>query len=457
MKKVITYGTFDLLHYGHIRLLERAKALGDYLIVGVTSDEFDKARGKINVRESVYERMENVRKTGLADEIIIESYEGQKIDDIKKYDVDTFVLGSDWAGKFDYLKEYCEVVYLDRTEGISSTDLRDHTSLKLGLIGKSSNVDKVKHEAVYVDGLEALRPVSGNDAGEVDSLLSECDAVYVYSVPGKHYELVKKALNAGKHVLVESPVAETREECRELFALAKEKNLTLMEGLKTAYSTAFQRLLLLLKGGKIGRIVSVDAVCTSQKPAADEEMRWGSIADWGPTALLPVFSILGTDCREKRIVTWTEDAGSDKTAAEGDKAGQAKPAAEDEKHGQAKPVFDRYTKVDFRFDRAVASVQVGKGMKSEGELVISGTEGYAYVPAPWWKTDFFEIRYENTDENQRYFYQLEGEGIRYELVAFLQAVGGKASAVEIPENVSEAIAGIMEDYAEGRDVTKLAD
>lgn len=124
MKKVITYGTYDLLHYGHIRLLERAKNLGDYLIVGVTADDFGKSRGKINVRQSLMERVEAVKATGLADEIIIEEYEGQKIDDIKRFEIDIFTIGSDWKGKFDYLKEYCEVIYLDRTEGISSSELR---------------------------------------------------------------------------------------------------------------------------------------------------------------------------------------------------------------------------------------------------------------------------------------------------------------------------------------------
>ncbi|MBQ4541816.1 MAG: adenylyltransferase/cytidyltransferase family protein, partial [Clostridia bacterium] len=111
MKKVITYGTYDLLHFGHIRLLERAKELGDYLIVGVTSDDFDKRRGKINVKQSLIERIQAVKNTGLADEIIVEEYEGQKIDDIIKYGVDVFTVGSDWVGKFDYLADYCEVHY----------------------------------------------------------------------------------------------------------------------------------------------------------------------------------------------------------------------------------------------------------------------------------------------------------------------------------------------------------
>jgi len=124
MKTVITYGTYDLLHFGHIRLLERAKALGDYLIVGVTSDDYDKIRGKINVHQSLTERIAAVKSTGLADKIIIEEYEGQKIDDIRRYNVDIFTVGSDWVGKFDYLNEFCEVKYLERTKGVSSSEIR---------------------------------------------------------------------------------------------------------------------------------------------------------------------------------------------------------------------------------------------------------------------------------------------------------------------------------------------
>ena len=116
MKKVITYGTFDLLHHGHINLLKRAKELGDYLIVGVTGEAYDKRRGKLNVQRSTIERIEDVRSTGLADEIIIEEYEGQKIDDIQKYGIDIFAIGSDWKEKFDYLNEFCQVVYLERTK-----------------------------------------------------------------------------------------------------------------------------------------------------------------------------------------------------------------------------------------------------------------------------------------------------------------------------------------------------
>ena len=158
MKKVITYGTYDLLHYGHIKLLERTKALGDYLIVGVTADDFDKTRGKINVQQSLMERIEAVRATGIADKIIVEEYEGQKIDDIKRYNIDIFTVGSDWVGFFDYLKEFCEVVYLDRTQGVSSSELRaEKRELKIGIIGESSVVmSKFVSECNYVNGVSVI-------------------------------------------------------------------------------------------------------------------------------------------------------------------------------------------------------------------------------------------------------------------------------------------------------------
>ena len=158
MKKVITYGTYDLLHQGHINLLRRAKELGDYLIVGVTNDSFDRDRGKLNVRNNVLERVEAVRATGYADQIIIEDYVGQKIDDVQKYGVDIFAIGSDWEGKFDYLKEFCEVVYLPRTEGISSTMLREESQemVKIGIVGCGRVANRFVPESEFVNGVKVV-------------------------------------------------------------------------------------------------------------------------------------------------------------------------------------------------------------------------------------------------------------------------------------------------------------
>lgn len=425
MIKVITYGTYDLLHYGHIRLLERAKALGDYLIVAVTADDFDKNRGKINVQQSLMERIEGVRATGLADEIIVEEYEGQKIDDVRKYDIDIFTVGSDWVGKFDYMKNYCKVVYLDRTEGISSSDIRsENAKIKLGLVGNSSVVVKFANESKYVNGLEISGIYSENqkviDKLNIDrytykDLLEHSDAVFILSEPKEHYNQILDALKIGKHVICQSPVTLDRKSARRLFEIAKKNNCIFMESIKTAYATAYLRLVLLAKTGKIGHIYSVDAVCTSLD--TDNDPEWTSITAWGPTAMLPVFQILGTEYNNERIVSHITDDGK-----------------------------DMFTKISFEYKNAVASIKIGKGVKSEGELIISGTKGYIYVPAPWWKTDYFEIRYENMNDNKKYFYQLDGEGIRYELVAFTKAIEHGKLLSNIDLDTTYKICDIMEDF-----------
>ena len=155
MKKAITYGTFDLFHEGHYRLLQRAKELGDYLIVGVTTEEYDQTRGKLNVLDPLLTRVENVKKTGFADEIIIESSPGQKVRDIQRYEVDIFTVGSDWVGAFDYLKDYCQVVYLERTIDISSTMLRakKYNIIRLGIIGTGRIASRMIPEVKYVSGI----------------------------------------------------------------------------------------------------------------------------------------------------------------------------------------------------------------------------------------------------------------------------------------------------------------
>ena len=446
MVKVITYGSYDMLHYGHIRLLERAKALGDYLIVGVTSDDYDKTRGKINLQQTLMERVEAVRATGIPDEVIVEEYEGQKIDDIRNYGVDIFTVGSDWKGYFDYLSDYCKVVYLDRTEGVSSTEIRSRQiALRMGVVGSAKFIEKMVAESDYVNGIEVVGVCTDDKKAlseglrklpmiteEYDSFLDQVDAVYIHSYPAVHYEQVKKAILRGKHVLCESPITLDNAQCEELFALAEENHVILMESIRTAYSTAYQRMLLLLKAGKIGKVISVDATCTNLQSiteSADAELnrKWNSLSAWGPTGLLPVFQILGTKYKDKRIISHIEDG-----------------------YGNAR--FDLFSKVEFLFDNATASVKVGRGVKSEGELVVSGTKGYVYVPAPWWKTDYFEVRYENPADNKRYFYQLDGEGLRYELVAFSRAIRKNNHLFAIDRDVTAAITGVMHDFETGKDV-----
>jgi glycerol-3-phosphate cytidylyltransferase len=210
MKTIITYGTFDLFHDGHYQLLKRAKSLGTYLIVGVTTENYDNQRGKLNVQENLMTRIENVKKSGFADEIIIEEYEGQKINDILKYNVEIFAIGSDWIGKFDYLGEYCKVVYIERTKGISSTQLRVENNgvIRMGIVGHGRIANRFIRESKYVSGVNiegvfGVNQESLHNFAKVhelaftetnfESFLNKIDAVYIASPHLSHYEYAKKS------------------------------------------------------------------------------------------------------------------------------------------------------------------------------------------------------------------------------------------------------------------------
>lgn len=450
MTKVITYGTYDMLHQGHINLLKRARDLGDHLIVGVTSEDFDKARGKINVRQSLMERVEAVKSLGIADEVIVEEYAGQKIDDILRYGIDIFTVGSDWEGYFDYLGKWCRVIYLDRTEGISSAELRTEScNIRLGIIADNKYAEKIIRESNYVNGLTisgayvpppcnlTLSNGPGSSIPSFESLsdLLKCsDAASVVVKPHLHYQIIRAALEAGKHVLCEPPLVLDSIQDEQLRRLAREKELVLTEGIKTAYSTAHRRFIRLVQSGRIGKIVSVDTTCTSKadleaKKPEELENLWGSLCGWGPMALLPIFQLLGTNYKRKTIITSLADS--------------------DVK-------FDLFSKIDFLFPAATASIKVAKGAKSEGALVVTGTEGYGYIPAPWWKTDYFELRFENPGENQRFFYQLDGEGIRLELVSFLRSIEAGSRELCLDEDIGRAITEVLQDFYQGKDVEYLA-
>lgn len=411
MKKVITYGTYDLFHEGHYKLLQRAKALGDYLIVGVTSDYFDKSRGKFNVQDDLMTRIEHVKETGFADLIIVEEYAGQKIDDIKKYDVDIFTVGSDWAGHFDYLKEYCDVVYLERTQGISSTEIRNRSAVRLGILGNEKILDRFTDELRFVSGMEIVGAYTEEDEGDrkykaccftdfprfedADNLFSACDAVYINLPLCRRSFFIEKALADGKHVLTEFPFCADAKMAEHLFSLAEEKGVVLMEGLKTAYCPAFEKLVSLVKSGHIGKILSVEVNFTQiLKEETENQVRiaGGSVLSLAAYPLLAIFKILGTQVERVEFWPYMENG------------------------------IDIFTKMNFYYPEASASAIVAINGKSEGSLVISGTTGYVYVPAPWWKTEFFEVRYEDTNRNRKYFYKFEGEGLRYEIVEFAKQI-----------------------------------
>ena len=446
MIKVITYGTYDLLHQGHINLLRRAKELGDYLLVGVTSDSFDRGRGKLNVRNNVLERVEAVKATGYADEVIIEDYLGQKIDDIQKYDVDIFAIGSDWVGKFDYLNEYCKVVYLPRTEGISSTMLRaeSQTNYKIGIVGSGRIANRFVPETKVVNGAEVVA-VMNPDAKEAeafakthglagysdyDLFLKDVDLVYIASPHLTHYDYAKRALLSDKHVLCEIPYVLSKEQALELYRLAEERNLVLLEASKTAFCPAFGHIVTLVKSGIIGEVMDVKASLSKMVPAPTRELyvaqAGGAMTEHAPLTLLAIIKLLGIDWKDVNF------------------------------HSRIENGVDIYTKGVINYPHATASFTLGIGVKTEGNLVISGTKGYIYVPAPWWLTDFFEVRYEDQTKNKKYFYSYDGEGLRYEIQEWLSMIVNKRrSCYKLRRRESVAIAEIIEKYRNHENVTEI--
>lgn len=447
MTKVITYGTYDLLHQGHINLLRRAKELGDHLIVGVTSDSFDRGRGKLNVRNNVLERVEAVKATGYADEIIIEDYVGQKIDDIQKYDIDIFAIGSDWEGQFDYLNEYTKVVYLPRTDGISSTMLRAKNTIdiRIGIIGCGRIAKRFPSEADVVNGLKIVAAYDINEnvtnsfteqfkgivaCKSADELYNIVDAIYLATPHLSHYQYIKDALKKGKHVLAEIPMVLKGEEAKELFDLAEEQGVILMEANKTAHCPAFNHLMVMIKSGVIGDVVDVEAslsqLLDKNGREFDSNQAGGALYEQGCFTLLPIIKLLGCNFKNLNFYSRMENG------------------------------VDIHTKGVFRYEHAVCSFKVGLGVKTEGNLVISGTKGYAYVPAPWWLTDYFELRYEDLNKNQRFFYKWDGFGLRYEIQEFISCiVNNRFSTSRLRRRESICIAEIMQAFGERQNFMEI--
>jgi len=438
MKKVITYGTFDLFHEGHYRLLQRAKELGDYLIVGVTTEEYDQTRGKLNVLDPLLTRVENVKKTGFADEIIIESSPGQKVRDIQRYEVDIFTVGSDWVGAFDYLKDYCQVVYLERTREISSTMLREqrHRILRLGVIGTGRIAGRFMTEARAVSGVnvqgvynprwesaqEFSRRWEVNAYRDLEAFFQAVDAVYIASPHGSHYGYAKAALERDRHVLCEKPMVLSRAEGEELAALAKGLGLVLMEAIKTAYCPGFAQLLGIAGSGTIGTVRGVDACFTKLADPGSRELtdlEWGgSFTELGSYVLLPIIKLLGTQWSQLRFDSVKGENG-----------------------------LDLFTRAQFLYPGGMACATCGLGVKSEGKLVISGTTGYIVVEAPWWKTTYFEIHREDPNEVEKFSAHFLGDGLRYELSDFLSTINGSSrSDFKLTRKESVALAGVMEQF-----------
>ena len=258
-------------------------------------------------------------------------------------------------------------------------------------------------------------------AASLDELAREVDAVYVASPHKTHGFYVQEMLQRGKHVLCEKPLAFSREEASNLYALAREKGRILMEAVKTAYCPGFRGILEVVQAGKIGEVIDVEAAFSKLSPSNGREV-WdeeagGSFPELGTYSLLPIVKLLGTNPTKVSFHNVFMGNGEE---------------------GYCKAVFD--------YENAVATAKTGILAKTEGQLLIAGTKGYILCPSPWWLTKTFEVRYEDASKIEKYQAPFDGAGLRYEIATFADRIWNGNVYDCFTEEESVWMAGVMEEY-----------
>lgn len=433
MRKVITYGTFDLFHRGHYNILKRAKEEGDYLVVGVTGESYDAERGKLSVQDSLATRIENVRKTGFADQIFVEEYLGQKILDIIKYDIDVLVIGSDWKGKFDHLQKYCEVKYLERTKNISSTQIREEEMLnyRFGIVTDDlydgENVTEPKHvsgihlESVFSADSKIAEEFCEKyelDSGysDYDEFLKSVDIVYIKSGRKGRYEYIRGALLQKKHVICDAPHTLEIEKERELMELAKEQGVVLYNNITTLYLQAFGQLTWNARGNLIGDIISIK--CSISKEQFDSEKEMDFI-DLSIYPICMIVKLLGVDYEKMSYKLVRNE--------------------------ESEVVYGMFM---FMYGESVASIEVGfdGSLELEGAMKIVGTNGVIIVPNEWWRIGYFKVKNKEDKNFKRYSFNFEGNGFRYLVQDLLLLIrNGRTQSQRLKSSELETIIGIMAD------------
>ena len=329
-------------------------------------------------------------------------------------------------------------MYLDRTKDISSTMLRQENShiQRIGIIGtgriasrfvvESKLVSGVSIQGVYNPHEESMRAFADhwqiNGYMDFASFYENVDVVYIATPHETHYAYIKDALLHEKHVICEKPMVLKKEQAEALFGLAKEKGLILFEGVKTAYCPGFHKLLGIAASGSIGAIRNIEACFTKlEKPDTREltdAVYGGSFTELGSYIMLPVLKLLGEAYTNYRFESLRGENG-----------------------------LDVFTKLSFTYPHALATLTCGLGVKSEGRLLISGTKGYIVAEAPWWKTTYFEVHYEDASHVQKYSDTYLGDGLRYEISDFLTKLrGNESSNFKLTAEESIFMADMMEKF-----------
>lgn len=306
-----------------------------------------------------------------------------------------------------------------------STFVSEIKTLRIGMIGTGSIASRFVQEVPHVSDcvvtavynpylVETIEFCKRYEISKIANTLQELfevsDAIYVASPIATHYEYAKKALENGKHVICEMPFTQTMQEAEELYDIARRSNLVLLPALKTAYCPSFIQLIDIVESGEIGQLIDVTATVTQLLPPQTSlEFSNERLLENSTYVLLAAFKLFGSQYKKVHVHTVYEQKDG--------------VATESQTPSGAKAI---YSHIILEYGDRTASLKTGVGVKSEGSLVISGTKGYVYIPAPWWKTDYFEVRYENQNDNKKYFFPYESSGLRYEIEAFRNAVMNKS-------------------------------
>lgn len=303
-------------------------------------------------------------------------------------------------------------------EPISSSSTYRHTNstVRIGIIGTGSIAERFVTEMSHVSNGK-IAGVYNPDKDQLDGfcnrhniekrcsspqeLIALSEAIYIASPMYTHFEYAKLCLSNGKHVLCELPFTKTKEEAKELYQLANAGNCILMSALKTAYCPSFIKMNEIARSGIIGEISDITATVTTLLPDTTTSLFYNErLLENATYPLLAIFKQLGTGYKKIRIFTKIKQDKID------------------------------FTHICMEYKDSIATCKIGVGVKSEGSLIISGTKGYIYVPAPWWKTEYFEIRFENQNDNKKYFFPYESSGLRYEIQEFINSICRKSTINE---------------------------
>ena len=322
------------------------------------------------------------------------------------------------------------------------------TMVNVGIIGTGRIASRFLEESRYVSGinvsaiynphLESVLWFAKNNNIDIDgpmiltddseAFFDAVDAVYIAAPHEMHTEYIRIALDKGKHVLCEKPMGLNKSDIKGMLSIANDNNLVCMEAIKTAYCAGFQRILDIVKSGAIGKVRDVEAAFSKIGAAAGREM-WGrsggSFTELASYCLLPVMKLLGTDVKDIHTYSVESPLGT-----------------------------DSYTKMMITYEDGVATIKTGLGVKTEGELIVAGDDGYIRVPSPWWLTKRIEVHHENPNQVEVYEEEFAGGGLRYEIEAFVKCINNPGVVKKITDEESIWLSGMMEQFLANRGEVK---